>query len=88
MVLLEYNITRPFSRWYSITVIVLGIIWISFITVINVAAVGYEGVTIITAEYNGTNKLWFENFILNKWKPTTWSCNPNIIQLGDGYNPP
>jgi hypothetical protein len=88
MAFVEYNITRPFSRWYSITVFVLGIIWIVFITFINVAAVGYEGVTIITASYNGTNELWFERFIPNSWKPTTLSCSPNIIQLGDGYKTP
>lgn len=83
---LEYNLSRPYSKWYRITVAILLGFWVIFITLFNVAAVGYETVTTFSPNYNNTNILWYERLLPNRLRPTTRGCTGKTIHLGDGYS--
>ena len=66
MNLLEYPVTRAIRlRRTWATVLILGaILWITVITLINVAAVGYELVPLTSTSYSSSESLlWYERFM-------------------------
>src|ERR1700733_7918971 len=84
---LEYPITRPFTLpYFTVGFVAIGVIWIVFITLVNVAAVGYEVVPVFSVSFNSTSTLWYERFAPTAfWLLKSWTCNPSTIQLGQGY---
>jgi hypothetical protein len=85
---LDYPFRRPAegTTLFQWAAILSFIFWILFITVVNVAAVGYELVPVVSPSYNATNDLWYGIFIPNQWKPTTRSCEGNVFRLGEGLS--
>ena len=84
--LICYPITREvhLGTWFNVAIILLGILWVTFITLINVAAVGYELVPTTSANFNASYTLWYERFTLGtSWIPRTWKCDASMIKLGE-----
>jgi hypothetical protein len=55
---LEYPITRPVTlRHFNAAILVLGAVYVVFITIINVAAVGYETISVLSIAYNRSDPL-------------------------------
>src|SRR5579871_3064315 len=76
----EYQVTKEFksgwSRWLGPCILISGSIWTICITLISIAAVGYEYQPVILLDYNSTVHLWYERFI-----PTTqWISEPKICE--------
>src|SRR5271170_80301 len=86
--LLEYSVTRPFTiRHFTLVIVVLGIFWVTFITLVNVADVGYNSATVVSATFNSTQPFWYERVPrLSFWFPNSWSCSPSKIILGQGLS--
>jgi hypothetical protein len=84
--LISYPLTRPVNLGicFNVTIVLLGILWVTSITLINVAAVGYELVPITSANFNASYTLWYERFTRGtSWIPRTWNCDPSMIKLGE-----
>jgi hypothetical protein len=83
---LEYPITRPFTfRYFTKAVLVLQVIWLIFITFINIVAVGYETVSITSTTFNSTTRLWYEKFVPTFWlSQSSRSCDGSVIPLNGG----
>lgn len=89
MGLLEYPVTRPISlgRLWTALIILGAIIWITFITLVNVAAVGYELVPITSGLYNSSTLLWYERFMpTSSWIPKSRTCDWTLIKLLEGLS--
>ena len=72
-------------RYFTPAFILVGIIWITFITLVNVVVVGYESVVITSTDFSSTAKAWYENFMLRSlWFVPAWSCNATVINVNDG----
>jgi hypothetical protein len=88
MNLLEYPVTRAIRlRRTWATVLILGaILWITVITLINVAAVGYELVPLTSTSYSSSESLlWYERFMpKSSWFPRSRKCEWATIRLMDG----
>jgi hypothetical protein len=83
---LEYSPTQPFTLpHFNIVVYTLGGIWTTVITILNVAAVGYDTVQTLSTSFNSSTPLWYERFVLTRWLfPASWSCSAFLIEPGDG----
>lgn len=84
MSLLEYAITRPVAigRRGTVLIVVLFVLYITGVTLVNVAAVGYEIVSFTSTTYNDTTELWYEKLIpASIWRPQTRSCEGTVIKL-------
>ena len=88
----EYPITRPFTlRYFTPMVLVLGLIWVTFVTLLNVVAVGYEYVPVISTSFNSSSVLWYEIFVpksTSLWIPKTRTCAGSVIKPNEGENAP
>lgn len=82
----SYAVTRPITlRYFNVLFIVLGLIYLVFITLINVVAVGYESIPAFSPLYLHTEKLWYENLLPhNAALPHTWNCNASVIKVNEG----
>src|SRR3982074_2020319 len=82
----EYQITRPFTlRYFSPIIIVLGVLWIALITVINIATVGYESVTVESISFNSSTPLWYQRFFPEvSWIPKARNCTGSVIKANEG----
>lgn len=83
--LLDYNLTRPVTRggvWFNIAIIVLGIAWTTVVTIVNVAAVGYELVPFTSTLFMSPEKLWYEKLLPSTpYIPQSRTCDGSIIKL-------
>jgi len=81
-------VTRPFTLpHFTPILLTLGTIWVVFVTIISVAAVGYETVTIRTTatEFNSSNTVWYEKvFPTSQWIPASRSCEGSTIKTKAG----
>jgi hypothetical protein len=73
-----------FTGCFTCLFLILGGIYIILITVVNVAAVGYELVPFISSSFNGSANLWYEKLVPERWKPVTRSCEASTFALGQG----
>ena len=82
----SYPISRPLTiRHINPIVLVVGITYVIFITLINVVAVGYEYKTVISADFNNPTQLWYENFLAKLGGlPKTWHCNASTVKVTKG----
>lgn len=85
--MLQYPITRPITlRYFKLTFLILGVLFIAFITLVNVAAVGYENMSVISVAYNRTERLWYEHLVGNVGGlPTRWNCSASTIKVTEGF---
>lgn len=83
----QYPITRPITlRHFKPTFLVLGVLFITFITLINVAAVGYENISVISVTYNRTETLWYERLRGSMGAfPIRWNCSASTIKVTEGF---
>ena len=63
---------RCFYLWFYIA----AIIWFCAIAFLSIVAVGYESQPLITTDFNGTYKLWYEKFLVQ----TPWIAKPKVCQ--------
>src|SRR6266496_1977794 len=90
MHLFEYPITRPvvFSRFWTAWFLIAGLFWVTSVTLLNIATVGYETVPITSTSYNYPYHLWYEKlFPVMSWLPASRSCDPSVIRLLEGSHP-
>lgn len=83
----QYPITRPITlRYFKSIFLVLGILYVTFITLINVAAVGYENTAVISIAYNRTEMLWYEHLkgVMGGFVGR-WNCSASIIEVTEGF---
>ena len=73
---------QNFNRVFTATVFGLGILWIAFVTVVNVATLGYELVPIFSTTFDRSAGLWYEKVLPERWRPVTRSCGPVSFPLG------
>jgi hypothetical protein len=86
MPLLEYLVTRPFTiRHFTSVMMILGVIWATFITVISIADAGYNTVSVTSTVFNSSQTLWYERFPpMAVWLPKSWACSSSLITPGQG----
>ena len=82
----QYPVTRPITlRHFKPIFLVLGVLFVAFITLINVAAVGYENISVISVAYNRTESLWYEHVMGRMGGfPKRWNCSASTIKVAEG----
>jgi len=78
----QYQVTRDFSATFTVTLLIVGALWIGFITVVIVVAVGYEYVPLWTTTFNSTTTLWYEKHF--PWISRVFEtqiCQPAELQV-------
>lgn len=82
----QYPVTRQFTLpHFTLGVIILGLLWTTFITIINFAVVGYDTVSLASSSFNSSDNYWYEKLPLaSSWFPKSWTCSPSSIQRGQG----
>ena len=86
----EYSVTRPFTlRYFTPMLLALGTVWVAFVTIVTIAAVGYETVSVqVTAsEFNSSSKVWYEKlFPTSQWIPASMLCDGSRIKVKDSIH--
>jgi len=82
-----YSLNRDISLpHFNIAFLSVGVVYVVFITFINVIAVGYENKSVLSTIFNGSgHSLWYVNFIKSVYP--THSCNTSTITVTDGVTP-
>jgi hypothetical protein len=82
---MQYPIGREieFSTKVVFAISFLFAFWAVLVTLINVAAQGYDIVTTLTTDFNGTNFLWYDNFIPAPLRSRHRNCTAASLKLGD-----
>lgn len=82
---LEYPVTRPFTiKYLNLTLIVLGSVWACIVTVIMIAAVGYESSQVYLDIFNPETRLWYEKILpYSSWLGGSTVCQGSSIKAGD-----
>ena len=79
---LDYPITRNFPPRFSLIIIIVGVFWTAFITIVIVVAVGYEYVPEYSTTFNSSETLWYERrFKWIPWIPVPQVCSPAEIRV-------
>ncbi|KAF9010454.1 hypothetical protein BDZ89DRAFT_1167690 [Hymenopellis radicata] len=82
---IEYNITRPIPiRWFAPVVYFFGLIVVGLLTVLNVALVGYETITIFNPNPNYTQSEWYDALPMRAPTPGS-ACAPTVFNVGDSF---
>jgi hypothetical protein len=86
MFFLEYPVTRPIylSQVWTWLLIAISLIFIALTTLINVVAVGYELVPVISTAYNSSYKPWYEKIMPAAFIPQNFTCDSASIKLNEG----
>ena len=59
-----YPITRPFTLPHLTAILsICGVIWVTFVTIISIATVGYQNIVIQSTSLNLSNPLWYERLL-------------------------
>jgi len=86
--LFEYPVTKPLRiRFFSIIFLFFATIWAVFVTLLNLAAVGYEYIPTTSQEFNSTKRLWYEKFVRSTgswYAPSSWTCDGLQIKFNEG----
>ena len=80
---LTYSVDRPIRfHWRVVFILSFFVaLWAVLISLINVAAQGYETLNIITSDFNGTNRLWYDDFIPSFGRSGHRNCTPATLKL-------
>ena len=70
----------------AILLILVSVIYVTVITLVNIAAVAYELVPVTTTLYNGSNPIWYERLFPSStlWTPPSMNCDGSIIRILEG----
>lgn len=81
----EYPVTRPFNlKYMNLTLIVLGSIWTCLVTIVMIAAVGYESSQVYLDTFNPESSLWYEKMLPNSgWLSGSTACQGSSVKAGD-----
>lgn len=85
--LLQYSVTRPVSLnlWFNLVITLVSLIYVVLITIINIATVGYQPVSLTSTTFNLSYSLWYERLIpISSWRPQSRICSPSEIIIGEG----
>jgi hypothetical protein len=79
----QYSITRDITiQYFSPILWVLGTLWICIITLLNIAGVGYDTVSLYSPAVHSPQTLWYETFFLTKsFFPPSWNCTATLINF-------
>src|ERR1700737_1365962 len=82
----EYPLSRPITlRHFNTTVLVLGTVYIVFITLVNVIAQGYEDETFLSSDFNNTAPLWYHHLpFVSLGITSTTRCSPFTLVVNGG----
>ena len=81
----SYPISRPITlRYFNVTILLLGLVYVTSITLINVVAIGYEQIPVRSPFYNLSQPLWYERFMMGQG-PKAWNCDASIIKVSEGW---
>jgi len=83
--LCSYNSTIPINNrkceWFaSVLFIVITILALPYVLMTG----AYESVTVSSTDYNGSHSLWYEHITVAALRTPSRSCQPAIIELGQG----
>jgi len=79
----EYPLTRPvLLRHFNIVVLVLGIVYVVFITLFNIIAVGYDSNPTLEPSHNTSLRLWYSFLPLT---PPERTCEPSTVKISEGF---
>jgi len=89
MTLLEYSLKRPIilSRWTTVLIIGVCILWVVIVTLVSVGTAGYENVVVPSTEFNNTIRNWYEIFDTGSLIPRSWNCSYSVIKVNEGCSP-
>lgn len=83
---LDYPVTRSFQwRWLGPLSFVGACIAILLLTVLNVALVGYETITIFSADFNTTQSFWYDTFMPYRKPAPGAICDSHVFNVGDTF---
>jgi hypothetical protein len=78
----QYPVKKEITlKWLTPILIVVGLLYVIVITLVNVAAVGYETIVYTSPDYNGTHSLWYDKF--TPWEGNHRQCDNVAIRLND-----
>lgn len=81
----QYNVTRDFSDRFTVILLIVGVLWISFITLVIAVVVGYEYDPLWTTTFNSSTTLWYEkHFPWTSRVFQTQICQPAELQVTEG----
>ena len=82
---MHYSVQREihFSGKLIFLISFLFAFWALVVTLVNVAAQGYETVSILTSDFNGTNLLWYDHFIPSSQRSQHRNCTPATLKLDE-----
>lgn len=85
MAVFNYSISRPITmRWFTPTILILGVIYVVIITFINIATVGYDTIAYTSTDFNVTHNLWFDNVIPSRGSSYNHrKCDAASLALND-----
>jgi hypothetical protein len=89
MSLFEYPVSRPIQLGLcgKITFWIIAVLYVTFITTINVISLGYEYNPVLSRTYYSTEKLWYEHLpFADSLVSLTLLCNP--VQLSPNQGQP
>ena len=70
---------------FTITFVILGVLWSTMVTFVCIVAVGYDVYTIESEFFNASSSLWYERmFPGTSWIPPSRTCEGSIIKRGEG----
>jgi hypothetical protein len=82
-----YTVSQPITlRHFNLAFLIVGVSYVVCITLLNVAAVGYQPVTVTDSDYNKTVTTWYTRFLENSSLfPEPWTCHPATVSINDGF---
>jgi hypothetical protein len=89
----QYPVTRNATEGRPSLMIVLSVLlglYVVIITIVNIAATGYEPKPVQSSDYNQSIVLWYDKFVPSssrKYTLDTWTCDPAVILVNDGTTP-
>ncbi|KII91434.1 hypothetical protein PLICRDRAFT_508271 [Plicaturopsis crispa FD-325 SS-3] len=79
---LEYPLTRAYPwRWFTAAAIASSVAVLLIITLVNVATVGYDTITVLRPDLNATRRYWWSPFVVDP-HPT---CDEHIFLQDDTF---
>ncbi|KAF9522554.1 hypothetical protein CPB83DRAFT_96744 [Crepidotus variabilis] len=81
---IEYPVTRTI-QWRGLSLISYGgaFIVVIFLTLLNVALVGYETASVFQTDFNFTQHFWYTSLVPYKNSRQKGLCEPHLFSIGD-----
>lgn len=84
----QYSIPHNIIPYMTPILYVLGLVWIGGVALLNIAAVGYDSVSVYSTSFNTRSPSWDERWsLLKSFFPPSWSCTPSVINSAQSLDP-